>query len=127
MANVFDDRSTGTEPNAPASNEQIARQQAINQIQLKRRFWTRAVVSGVVMVVLVIIWATSEYHNAGGLPTSGFSHTSSIHHVWNYWILYPLVMWLALLGVWGYRIYGLKPISENEIKREMGRQTGPSN
>jgi hypothetical protein len=42
------------------------------------------------MVILVLIWALSEYHNAGGWPTRGFSQSSGIHDVWNFWIVYPI-------------------------------------
>jgi hypothetical protein len=114
--------TTPTGPYAPASTGQLARQQAIKQIERRRRFWTRAFVSGIVMIILVIIWATSEYVLAGGWPTSGFSDMSSIH-VWNYWIIYPLVIWAALLAAWGRSLYWDKPISESAIDREVGRQT----
>jgi len=125
MTNIIDDRGTGTGPDAPASSEQLARQQAIRQIERRRRFWTSAVWSAIGMVILVIIWAVSEYHNAGGWPTSGFSQSSGIHDVWNFWIIYPLGAWVLLLvaGAWG--VYRRKPISESEIKREIERQTRP--
>jgi hypothetical protein len=42
------------------------------------------------MVALVVIWATSECHNAGGWPVNGFSQSSGIHDAWNYGIIYPL-------------------------------------
>jgi nucleotide-binding universal stress UspA family protein len=41
------------------------------------------------MVLLTVIWALTEYHNAGGWPTQGFSQSSGIHDVWNSWIIYP--------------------------------------
>jgi hypothetical protein len=122
MSNIVDDRGAATGPYAPASTEQIARQQAIKQIERRRRCWTRAFVSGIVMIILVISWAMSEYHNAGGWPTSGFSDSSWIHHVWNYWIIYPLVIWAALLAAWGWSLSRNKPISESEIDREVDRQ-----
>jgi len=52
------------------------------------------------MLILVIIWAMSEYHNAGGWcqrPTQGFSQSSGIHDMWNYWIVYPLGAWVLIL------------------------------
>jgi hypothetical protein len=115
--------TTPAGPYASASTQQLARQQAIKQIKRRRRFWTGAMVSGIVMIILVIIWATSEYYFAGGWPTSGFSYMSSIHHVWNYSIIFPLVIWAALLAAWGRSVYRDKPISESEIDREVGRQT----
>jgi len=45
--------------------------------------------------------------------------------VWNYWIIYPLVIWVALLAAWGCSVYRLKPISESEIEREVYHQTRP--
>ena len=75
------------------------------------------------MVILAIIWAVPEYHDAGGWPTSGFSRSSGIHDVWNFWIIYPLGAWVLLpvAGAWG--VYRREPISESEIKREIERRT----
>jgi hypothetical protein len=108
---------------APAGNEQLARRQAITEIERRRRFSTRATWSGLVMIVVVIVWSLSEYHNAGGWPTNGFSNSSSIPHVWNYWIIYPVLIWLAVLAVNAWNIYRHKPISEQEIERQIRRQT----
>jgi hypothetical protein len=76
------------------------------------------------MVLLVVIWATSEYHNAGGWPTHGFSQSSGIHDVWNLSIIYPVIAWLLILGGHGWFVYGRRPISESDIKREIERQSG---
>jgi hypothetical protein len=75
------------------------------------------------MVVLVVVWATAEYHNAGGWPTEGFSESSGIHHVWNYWIIYPLIALALFLGARSWFVYGRKPISESEIQQEIDRQS----
>ncbi len=125
MPDIIHDMPTDSGLNDPANSEQLARQQAIKQIERKRRFWTGAVWSAIAMIILVIIWAMSEYHNAGGWPTSGFSQSSGIHDVWNFWIIYPLGAWVLLLvaGAWG--VYRSKPISESEIKREIEHQTRP--
>ena len=77
------------------------------------------------MVLIVVIWATTEYHNAGGWPTAGFSQSSGIHDVWNYWIIYPLIAWVLLTAGNAWWVFGRKPISEAEIKREIERQAGP--
>ena len=111
-------------PDDHASSEQLARQQAIKQIERKRRFWASTVAAAVGMIVLVVIWATSEYHNAGGWPVNGFSQSSGIHDVWNYWIIYPLGAWVLLTAASAWFVYGHKPISESEIKREIERQAG---
>lgn len=75
-------------------------------------------------VVLAVIWAISEYNNAGGWPTDGFSQSSSIPHVWNIWIIYPIIGLGLALAIDAWNTYGKKPISESEIRREMDRLTG---
>jgi 2TM domain len=119
---TFHDTHADSDPNAPATGEQLARQQAIKQIERKRRFWGGTIVAGVGMVLLVVIWATSEYHNAGGWPADGFSQSSGIHDVWNYWIIYPLGAWGLLTAANAWFAFGHKPISESEIRREIERQ-----
>jgi hypothetical protein len=111
--------------NAPATSEQLARQQAIKQIERRRRFWITAAMSTLLMVILVIIWAMTEYHNAGGWPTRGFSDSSSIPNVWNDWIIYPAIAWVLFLTADALLVFRNKPISETEIKREIERQAGP--
>ena len=120
MPNAIDDRGPG--PDAQASSEQVARVQAIKQIERKRRFWTGAAWSGIGMTILVTIWALTEYHNAGGWPASGFSQSSGIHDVWNFWIVYPLGAWVLIMvaGVWS--VYRPRTITESQIKREIERQ-----
>jgi hypothetical protein len=76
------------------------------------------------MLVLVAIWAITEYRNAGGWPSQGFSQSSGIHDVWNMWILYPLLAWVFIVAVNGCLAYLRKPISESRIRREMERQAG---
>jgi 2TM domain len=110
--------------NEPASSEQLARQQAIKQIERRRRFWASTIAAAVGMIVLVAIWAVSEYHNAGGWPVHGFSQSSGLHDVWNYWIIYPLGAWVLLTAAGAWFVYGRKPISESQIKREIERQAG---
>lgn len=74
------------------------------------------------MLLLVFIWAATEYHNAGGWPSSGFSQSSGIHDVWNDWIIYPIIGWVLILAARGWSVYGHKPISEREIQEEIDRQ-----
>jgi hypothetical protein len=125
MSNVIHDTSTDHGPDAQADGDQLARQQAIRQIRRRRLFRINAVWSGIGMAILVIIWATTEYHNAGGWPVHGFSQSSGIHDVWNFWIVYPLGAWLLILAAHAWAVYGNKPISEAEIKHEIERQAGP--
>jgi hypothetical protein len=74
------------------------------------------------MAILVIIWAFTEYRNAGGWPTHGFSQSSGIHDVWNFWIIYPAIAWVLITAGDAWRTYGRKPIPESEIQREVDRQ-----
>ena len=104
--------------------EDLARQQAVRQIERRRHFHIEAVVSGIGMAILVAIWAMWEYHNAGGWPTQGFSQSSGIHDVWSYWIVYPLGAWPLILAARAWSIYGHKPITESEIQHEIERQRG---
>jgi 2TM domain len=123
LHDIFHDRPVDSDQNALASSEQLARQQAIRQIERRRHFKIRAATGTLLMIILVVIWAFSEYHNAGGWPTSGFSQSSGIAHVWNFWIVYPAIVWVLLTAADAWRVYRQKPISEAEIKREIERQT----
>lgn len=114
-----------SDSDAPVTSEQLARREAIKQIELKRRFWIRAAVGTLAVILLAVIWAISEYNNAGGWPTQGFSESSGIPNVWNFWIIYPAIAWVFLTVAGGLTVYLRKPISESEIKREIERQADP--
>jgi H+/Cl- antiporter ClcA len=118
---VGDDDEVST---APATSDELARQRAIKEIGRRRRFRIELVASAIGMVILAVIWAMSEYHNAGGWPTHGFSQSSGIHDVWNFWIIYPLIAWVLIIAARGWSVYAHKPISESEINREIERQAG---
>ena len=122
LHDISHDRAADGDPDALAAGESLARQQAIKQIERKRRFWLGAVMGTLAMIVLTAIWALSEYHNAGGWPTSGFSQSSGIPNVWNYWIIYPFIAWVVLTAAGALSVYLRKPISEGQIKREIERQ-----
>jgi hypothetical protein len=124
VSQISEDRHSDLSPDAPVSGEQLAREQAIKQIERKRRFKISTALGTLAMIVVVIIWATTEYHNAGGWPTQGFSQSSSIPNTWNIWIIYPLMAWMVAVGAHAWYVYGHKPISEAEIKREIDRQAG---
>lgn len=102
---------------------QVARERAIKQIERKRRYWISTAISTAGMLLLGLIWAITEYHNAGGWPTHGFSQSSGIHDVWNIWIIYPAIAWAFLTAAFGLDVYLRKPISENKIQREIDRQS----
>jgi len=104
-------------------DEQV-RKLAVEQIERKRRFHMRAFGAVAVAVLLVIIWAITEYHNAGGWPTSGFSQSSSIPHEWNSWIVYPIIGLSFFVAIDWWQTYRHRPITEDEIRREMDRLRG---
>jgi 2TM domain len=105
-------------------DEQQLRELAVKQIERKRRFQMRAFSATAVSVLLVVIWAITEYNNAGGWPTNGFSQSSGIPHEWNNWIIYPVIAVGLAIAVDAWKTYRRKPISEGEIRREMDRLTG---
>jgi H+/Cl- antiporter ClcA len=120
----FHDRLHDGDLDAPVAGEQLTRQQAIRQIERRRRFWIRATTGTMLMIIVAVIWAFAEYHNAGGWPTKGFSQSSGISHVWNYWIIYPAIVWVVLTAADAVRVFWRRPITETEIKREIDRQAG---
>jgi 2TM domain len=122
LHDIAHDKPAGSSPEARASGDQVARQQAVRQIERKRRFRIRFTMGTLGMIILVIIWAFSEYHNAGGWPTQGFSQSSGIHDVWNFWIIYPAIAWVLLTAGDAWWTFGRKPISESEIQREVDRE-----
>jgi hypothetical protein len=125
LHDISHDTPADSGQNVPAAGEELARQQAIKQIERRRRFWVTAAMSTLLMVILVFIWAMTEYHNAGGWPTQGFSDSSSIPNVWNNWIIYPAIAWVLFLAAGALLVFRNKPISESEIEREIERQAGP--
>jgi len=126
MTKIIDDRPADTGPEAPVGAGQVAREQAIKQIERRRRYWISTAISTTGMFLLAAIWAITEYHNAGGWPTQGFSQISSIHDVWNIWIIYPAIAWAFLTVAFGLDVYLRKPISESKIQREIERQARSS-
>ena len=96
MPKIIDDRSADIGPDAAADSEKLDRQQAIKHIKARRRFKISTAAAAVGVTLLVPIWATTEYRNAGGWPTRGFSQSSG-HEGWNIWIIYPFLAW-ALPG-----------------------------
>jgi 2TM domain len=107
---------------SPGADDPI-RQLAIKEIERKRHFQRRAFSTGAAMIALVVIWAISEYNNAGGWPSDGFSQSSGISHVWNIWIIYPLLGLSLWVAIDAWNTYARKPIKESEIRREMERLT----
>jgi protein-S-isoprenylcysteine O-methyltransferase Ste14 len=111
------------DPKSATSDE--IRELAIDQIERRRRFRLRAISYATVAIVVTVIWAITEYHNAGGWPSDGFSQSSSIPHVWNIWIIYPLIGLALMVALDAWRTFGQRPISEDEVRREIERLAGP--
>jgi len=108
----------------PDGDEEQVRKLAVEQIERKRRFSMRAFGAGAVAVLLVIIWAITEYHNANGWPANGFSQSSGIYHTWNSWIVYPIIGLSLFVGIDWLQTHRRRPITEDEIRREMDRLRG---
>jgi 2TM domain len=108
----------------PEGDDEEVRKLAVEQIERKRRFSMRAVGAAAVAVLLVIIWAIAEYHNAHGWPTNGFSQSSGIYHTWNSWIIYPIIGLALAVAIDWWHTFQRGPITEDEIQREMGRLRG---
>ena len=126
LPDIFHDGPGDSDLGVPVTSEQLARWQAIRQIRRRRRFWFWAVIGSLVMIIVTVSWAFSEYHNAGGWPTRGFSQSSwpRIANVWNDWIIWPAIVWVLATAGYGWFVFRAKPVSESEIKREMERQAG---
>jgi hypothetical protein len=112
------------EASVPERGDAEVRELAVKRIERKRRFEMRAFAAAVLCAFLVVVWAVSEYNNAGGWPTNGFSNSSSIPHVWNDWIIYPLIAIGLGVAIDAWNTYRREPITEAEIEREMDRLTG---
>ena len=96
---AINERAAVTGSSLPTGGEQQVRELAIKQIEGKRGFrHARRFVRGP-EILPVVAWAISEYNNAGGWPTNGFSQSSSIWHVWNIWIIYPVLGWGLIVAV----------------------------
>lgn len=74
---------------------------AVGRLEAKRDFRTHVVVYVVVNAVLVAIWALSG---------QGY-----------FWPVWPILGWGVGLVLHGWKAFYERPISEEEIQREMGR------
>jgi len=112
------------QPASPPVEPDPAREAAVKQIERRQRFHGELMFWAVGLLVVTVVWAMTEYSNAGGWPTEGFSQSSSIPHVWNDWIIYPYLAAALFLTARARTVYGAKPISERDIEREIERQRG---
>jgi len=88
---------------APRDEEEL-REQAVAQLKKKRDFRGHVFIYVAVNVVLVAIWA---------ITSGGF-----------FWPIFPILGWGVGVAANAWDVYGRKPISEDEIRRETERLRG---
>ena len=84
-----------------ADSEQELREQAIQRLKKKRDFKTHVLIYLAVNTFLVAIWAVTS---------AGF-----------FWPIFPILGWGIGVLANAWDVYGRKPISEEEIRREADR------
>jgi hypothetical protein len=92
---------------------------ALDRIRRRRNFMAHLVGHVILCLVLIGIWATSEYNNAGGWPT-GF-RTGRENRDWDPWIIYPLIPLNLLLAVHAWIAFWRQPVTEADVRREIDR------
>jgi hypothetical protein len=103
----------------PESTENSPRARAVRTIERRRRFQAHVAFQALLVAVLAIVWAVSEYHNAGGWPT-GF-RTGRQAQDWDPWIVYPALVAVTAVGIHAWHLFGRKEITESDIRRELAR------
>jgi hypothetical protein len=88
---------------APRTEEEL-REQAVSQLKKKRDFRAHIFIYVAVNAMLVVIWAVTG---------SGF-----------FWPIFPILGWGVGVAANAWDVYGRKPISEDEIRRETERLQG---
>jgi 2TM domain len=89
---------------AAPRTEQELREQAISRLKKKRDFRGHVFIYVAVNAMLVVIWAVTG---------SGF-----------FWPIFPILGWGIGVAANAWDVYGRKPISEDEIRRETERLQG---
>jgi len=92
---------------------------ATERIRRRRNFQLHIAAYILGTLTVTIVWAVTEYHNAGGWPT-GF-RTGRQNHDWDPWIIYPLIAGTIALTVHAWTTFGRGPTTEADINREMER------
>ena len=95
---------------------------ACDRIRRRRNFVTHLIAHVAGSVFLILVWATTEYHNAGGWPT-GF-RTGRQNHDWDPWIMYPLIAGTLAVAIHAWVAFGRRPLTEGDIRREVSRIEG---
>jgi len=83
MPKITDDRPADIDSDAPANSEQLARQQAIQQIRARRRFKVSTASAALGVTLLVPIWAATEYRNFRKLMASAVPMTLTNAQRWS--------------------------------------------
>ena len=82
-------------------SEQELRKLAVSRLKKKRDFSTHVVIYVIVNAMLVGIWAVTG---------AGF-----------FWPIFPILGWGIGVGANAWDVYGRKPITEEEVRRETER------
>ena len=82
-------------------DESERRKDAMRRIKRKRDFQRQAVTLAAVSVLLIVIWAATG---------QGY-----------FWPAFPIAAFALALATQAWHVYGDKPISEDQIQREMQR------
>jgi hypothetical protein len=92
---------------------------ALERIKRRRNFQIHLVAHLIGSLFLAVVWAVTEYHNAGGWPT-GF-RTGRMNHDWDPWIMYPLIAGTLAVAVHAWIAFGREPTTEADVRREVER------
>jgi hypothetical protein len=84
--------------------EDDLRERAVQRLKRKRDFKSHVFIYLTVNAMLVVIWAVTG---------SGF-----------FWPIFPIIGWGIAVGANAWDVYGRKPITEDEIRREADRLRG---
>jgi hypothetical protein len=106
-----------TTPDHPDPAENRTRRLALERIRARRNFRAHVVAHALGSLLLVTIWAITEYHNAGGWPTA--LRTGRMNHDWDPWIVYPLIAGTLGLALDAWAAFGRRPVTDAEIALEM--------
>jgi 2TM domain len=88
-----------------AQTEGDLREQAIQRLKKKRDFRSHAFIYVAVNAMLVVIWAITGTDNF-------------------FWPIFPILGWGVGLAANAWDVYGRRPITEDEIRREADRLRG---
>ena len=90
---------------ATGQTDKDLRDQAVERLKKRRDFRTHIIMYVLVNAFLVVIWAVTS---APGL----------------FWPIFPILGWGIGVAANAWDVYGRKPISEDEIRREQERLRG---